>query len=641
MNPDLFSFTHPLALNLTLEADGQKQQIVSGNLEKVTLDLHSYGFSATVQFSGIKNEELYTLFNSEKPIKAELCCLKTEPLLDLKGIVVDRRLKRVDEANSGLSLPIYLYQITFHDPLAATWNQHFPINIYVDKSMKDVIEGHKNPEISLKYDLPALETTHPIIAFSLPHSGQISFCSFLWWYLHQQGAVLIYDYQADAYTIAGKKEGEKGEPFKIGESWITPPESYLPQIMRFSSKTIKHTSLSLDTEDEENENGFKSVRQDTIEPSTHLLFPEHAFEEVKSEITSSKAKVQITPRQFDGDFHIDKLLPNAFIKFFSDENAWSSDPLYKDIVFRSRHLTLQAEKIEVSDGHKPIQNYRLSLQATLEPKEETIIERPPFSPPIFPFSIQGTVFSDVGDKEQSTFKISETESHPQGHYLVKVPLAGEDQKLIVPFTPDLTNGQFYFPFTKGQPVLLSVYFHTAKIERILDWQPLARLPSDVQGNQIVLSSNGKDKYAILRHEFEEGSRSVITLQQATSDTQMQTVLLKEKDLCITVDLKDEKTLTVRLNIDEGVLVALEDKASKMTQTLSLDGKQMTQQCKNESDTSTIVQKPDSIAINCKNFTVSSEKVVFEAKDAISLKASSKVSVETPITDVTGKINVGG
>lgn len=641
------SFSYPLALKLSLEADGQQGEITSGNLENISLDLHSYGFSATLQFSGIDDEELNTVFNSEKPIKAIFTCLSTEPLLELKGIVIDRKVKRIDEATYNQNLPIYLYQIKIQDHLQATWNEHFPINIYVNKSMKDVLEEHKNPEIDIKYDFPPLEKVHPIIAFSLacdeslPISGQTSFCSFVNWYLHQEGGILIYDYQTNSYSIKSEKEPEKGEPYKIREWWITPPESHLPVISRFNAKTLKHTPASFDSEDEENENSFASVRRDTIQSTTSTLFPEHAFEKIKSPLNPKKPFFEISPLHFEGDFHLDKLVPGSFIKFFSNESSWTQDSFYKDQVFRSRVFRLDAQKLQTPDLDKPIQSYEITIKTLLESKEETYIERPPFYPPTFPFSIQGKVFSDVGDKEQSTFKISETEEHPQGHYLVDVPLAGKDQRLVVPFTPDLTNGQFYFPFTKDQQVLLSVYFHTAKIQRLIDWQPLARLPAGVQGNQIVLSSNGKDKYAILRHEFENGNQSVITLQQATSDTQLQTILLKDKDVIVTVDLKDKKTLQIRLNTDEGISIKLEDQSSKMTQTIALDGKQISHECKNDSDTSTYVQKPDSITVTCKNFNVSSETIVLEAKDSISQKASSKTTIETPMTNVKGKMKVGG
>ena len=43
------------------------------------------------------------------------------------------------------------YEVYFCDNAKATWEQHHPTNIYVDASMKDVIEKHVNPEIKMNY----------------------------------------------------------------------------------------------------------------------------------------------------------------------------------------------------------------------------------------------------------------------------------------------------------------------------------------------------------------------------------------------------------------------------------------------------------------------------------------------------------
>jgi hypothetical protein len=187
-----------------------------------------------------------------------------------------------------------------------------------------------------------------------------------------------------------------------------------------------------------------------------------------------------------------------------------------------------------------------------------------------------------------------------------------------------------------------MHFRTARIERPIDWDPLARLPTGVQGNQAVLASNGKDKYTIMRHEYEDGKNGVYTIKQSSSDQQTQTVQIKEKEIIVTVDTKDKKTLFLQLNNDSGYVLSLEDKDASMTQQIAFDGKSMTHTCKGSAGTSTIVQKPDSISIECKEFTIKSDTITFDAKDSISHAGKNAVNIESKVANVNApSVKLGG
>src|SRR6185295_10990074 len=107
--------------------------------------------------------------------------------------------------------------------------------------MKDAVEEHKNPEITLKYDFPPIEEKKPIIAFnleydkSLPSLGQAGFYSLVNWYLHLEGGIFSYDYKEHEYSILTKKPPAKGAPYKIREHWVGPPTTKLPAIARYST----------------------------------------------------------------------------------------------------------------------------------------------------------------------------------------------------------------------------------------------------------------------------------------------------------------------------------------------------------------------------------------------------------------------
>ena len=218
---------------------------------------------------------------------------------------------------------------------------------------------------------------------------------------------------------------------------------------------------------------------------------------------------------------------------------------------------------------------------------------------------------------------------------MQVPLVEDDKKVVVPFTPDFMTGQFYFPFTKGQRVELSMYFHTAKIMRLSDWQPLARLPMGVQGNQMVLASNGKDKYVIIKHEFENGKNSIFTITQSSSPTQTQVIKVLEKEITITVDEKDKKNLFVQLNKDTGLTLSLEDKTAGVTQQIFLDGKSITHMCKGKPGTSSIIQTPDTITVTSKNVTLSCDEIFVNAKNSISVDGTNKVTINGKKIEIPG------
>jgi phosphotransferase system HPr-like phosphotransfer protein len=109
---------------------------------------------------------------------------------------------------------------------------------------------------------------------------------------------------------------------------------------------------------------------------------------------------------------------------------------------------------------------------------------------------------------------------------------------------------------------------------------------------------------------------------------------------------------VELNKESGLTFTVENEDGKITQTAVLDGDTITITCKGDQETSTIIQKPESIEIKCKDFTLdatnitctSKEKSTYESegtmdikstKDMI-LKSSGKLTGQaTSDTDISG------
>jgi len=100
---------------------------------------------------------------------------------------------------------------------------------------------------------------------------------------------------------------------------------------------------------------------------------------------------------------------------------------------------------------------------------------------------------------------------------------------------------------------------------------------------------------------------------------------------------------VELNKTKGLILTVENKDDKITQTAVLDGKSITIKSKGQDDTSTITQKPDSIAIVCKTFTLESETITckstkdtsFNSEDTFDIKSSKDMTLDSQ-AKLTGK-----
>jgi hypothetical protein len=103
---------------------------------------------------------------------------------------------------------------------------------------------------------------------------------------------------------------------------------------------------------------------------------------------------------------------------------------------------------------------------------------------------------------------------------------------------------------------------------------------------------------------------------------------------------------VELNKEKGLILTVENKDGKITQTAVLDGDVITITCKGngEEKTSTITQKPESIEIKCKEFTLdadtitctSKEDSTYESKGAnVTVSAKSKAELKGMNTTIDG------
>lgn len=74
------------------------------------------------------------------------------------------------------------------------------------------------------------------------------------------------------------------------------------------------------------------------------------------------------------------------------------------------------------------------------------------------------------------------------------------------------------------------------------------------------------------------------------------------------------TLVCKIELDKtkGITVTVENADGQITQTMVMDGTSITTKVAGQSDTSTIVQKADSIVVTVKDFTLDTETITFKS-----------------------------
>jgi hypothetical protein len=98
------------------------------------------------------------------------------------------------------------------------------------------------------------------------------------------------------------------------------------------------------------------------------------------------------------------------------------------------------------------------------------------------------------------------------------------------------------------------------------------------------------------------------------------------------------TLVCKIELDKqrGVTVLVENEEGQTTQKVTMDGTTLTLEVAGSSDTSTFVQKAESIEITCKTFTVNSETLTLKSsktstwtsQDTLTVKSSKDMTVES-------------
>jgi hypothetical protein len=540
-------FTDSLEMALTLSVDGKPFAVPGGNIKTLKLDHKSYGFSCLLSF-WVSNQEgpdlLFPFFMKQDLMEVKLSVLKrlsdeegtAEPLI-LQGLVKEKRIltETVIENVKVKGDPVFYrrYEIFFADAAFVLWRQHYPNDLMTaEKSIKNLLDAHKGEKVTLKYDWDIIDDTFAVTTLPLgtENNKDVSFYDFVCWYVSSLNGVFTYDSQKDTYTISKTKK-EAVLPISMKKRDVHDIRIEFPE-------TIRHNTNLLNAYSENPEHNLLKQKQSVDGVVHEYLVRLPIASDFKALGSQETEKLKIREHELYVTFGRCPLVPcRPGRQVILEVETWSKKIFPYGKIYRARNMMLDAGAVD--DGPDVDHNvshakYNIDLTTQLELKDETWVSLPSFNNPVFPLYVEGKIVSEQGKEEEETFQIYQDKDTSVDQYKVSIPL-WDNQNVVIPFEPNFFSGHFYFPAYKNARVLVALDFHSARIERFLDWRPGARLPMDTQGNRILVGKTGKSQTSIT-HVYEE-DKPVLKVKRIL-DKDTETITMTEGSLILETKEED-------------------------------------------------------------------------------------------------------
>lgn len=86
--------------------------------------------------------------------------------------------------------------------------------------------------------------------------------------------------------------------------------------------------------------------------------------------------------------------------------------------------------------------------------------------------------------------------------------------------------------------------------------------------------------------------------------------------------------TVEMDKEKGLILTTHDKKGEILQTVTMDGESITLEVKGKAETSTVVQKQDSVTVTCKAFVLKAETIEVSSSKTSSWKSEDTFALES-------------
>jgi hypothetical protein len=529
-------FFDKLEATLELTIAGVTTKITAGNLKKFDIELTPWGYSGFAEFWIIcvtqpTEDELFVKFVEKDIISVKLSLARAyaeigeaaveqpTPLV-LKGLVVEKSVvERAFPGVAGNPILHRRYTIRFGDRGAVLWAQHRPCALYVDKTLKDLIEANKPEGVTIEHAWAASSPVHPVLSLGLGGAkNDATYYDYLFWLFDKLNVGFYYDPATDKYKIADLKPTSAAVPIRSAE--VETLECLFPPLHRNSVTVLNaYSDAATKKKDIANPKSATGVRID------YLIRSQVAADlDTRVTLETERAKQHEPEARVDlSRFPAAPFVPNMIVELGPEwsPNLYQHGKKYRIV---SARIAGQAEdQTPAADNGNKTNRYQMDYVLPLELDTDPVLRHAPFRRPRWPFYVEGKVLSEVGAEAELTFQPYKDQNTSLDYYKVKIPL-WEDQKVIVPFEPIADPGHFFFPLYKDERVLVALYFDKARVRACLDWRPKGRLPTDTQGNHLLLGKKDKNDTSI-SHVYVD-QKPVMTIKRNLEED-VQTLTISE------------------------------------------------------------------------------------------------------------------
>lgn len=542
------SFAEPLAISLALTIAGTKHEIPGGAVKRLELELELHGFRGLIEFvlqddvaaGGGFSDELLTDFSTQElaDVRIELAPVFDQPEaatsptpLVLVGLARQRSFTELQLRRSG-DQPILArrYRVEFADPARVLWTQHFPCELYTQKTFTDVVDAQLGDRITMAYEWSGASVSQAQWFVHLPVERGASFYDFMFWYADLRGAHLVYDYSENSYDLRGEKDsstaplGLFGDDIGMVELVMPPTPAYAVDVINSYAEAARIAPVT-------NTMAATGIRQ------AHLLRSPIA-QDTDDRVTLETNRLvlpQVEAQLSFARMPVIGLYPGLLIDLLA-ANRWSSVSYLVGKTWRVQRLSLSAEAPpEPIDADLQLDStrYMVTLSARLEQSSDQRRQQPSFRPPSYPGYVEGKVVSEKGEAGEKTYQSYRNTDTSLDEYTVAVPVWA-DQQVTAPFVPYEGSGSVYVPCHRDERVLLAMQLDRSRISRLLVWRDGAALSMDVQGEQILLGISATSNTS-LNHVYEDQKPVFNVVRTSAADGQ----LIKLSEGCMLLHVQEQ------------------------------------------------------------------------------------------------------
>ncbi len=527
-------FSESLEIKLSLQINEKKFEIPSGNIKFCELDLAPFGFEGKAKFGLFSDEskdQLFSSFITQDLIRVKLSILRHAPgkkkpdPLEIFAHVTQKAVRESVYREVKKEPAIErTYEICFQDIPAVLWKQHFPVKLYTDKKISDVLEDQIVEDISLGIDESVQGETREMIFLGLEKKIHgASFYDFFIWHVHSSNLVFFYDYSDASVKLTDKKDDPEAtavfRPVDIAHIQTFFCESFRYNTRILNAHSEKHQEMEITQEQ-----SIDGIFQDIVMRTALKNELDNRKKLETAKLENPLEKVELTLDAFPSK----SCTIGAMVKF--EKEHWSRNNLLSDKNFRVFNIKLSAaaQEQDLSKHYNADHGaYDMEMIVGMELADNREVHLPSFKTPTYPISVEGKIVSESGEETDKTYQVYTNEETSQENYTVHVPLW--DLKIKAPFLPGIYTGHFYFPAFKHARVVLDLYLYQAEIKSFLDWGEGSQLPMETQGNHLLFGKNKSSKTS-MKYVYSEG-KPVFTIKR-TSDSETEMIRMEEESIIL-------------------------------------------------------------------------------------------------------------